>query len=154
MTCRAHIRQHYDVYQKLCEENNIEVHHHAVPRHIVCQREAEDGGKQQKLDKMFSKKAGTPEKFKRENVLHRVAQFIVITAQVTRQRLTASMIAHILQPLATADDLTFQNCLTTMKPDATKADIPSTHEVSTHIHNEFVAWLKSLKEEIRVSKSC
>ena len=84
-TCRAHIRQHYDVYQKLCEENNVEVHHHAVPRHIVRQREAEDekkGEKQQKLDKIFPRKAGSPEKFKCENVLHRVAQFIVNTAQV------------------------------------------------------------------------
>ena len=130
-TCHAHIGQHYDVYQKLCKENNIEVHHHAVLQHIVHQQEAEDGGKQQKLDKMFSKKAGTPEKFKRENVLHRVAQFIVITAQVMRQRLTTSMIAHILQPLAMADNLTFQNCLTTMKPNTMKADIPSMHEVST-----------------------
>ncbi|KAF8340072.1 hypothetical protein F5887DRAFT_826891, partial [Amanita rubescens] len=52
------------------------------------------------------------------------------------------------QPLAMADDLTFRNCLTSMKPDAMKADIPSMHEVSTHIHNKFVGWLKRLKEDI------
>ena len=97
--CRAHIHQHYDVYQKLCKENNnVEIHHHAVPRHIVHQQEAEDerkGEKQQKLDKIFPRKTGGLEKFKRENVLHRVAQIIVITAQVTvTNPLIASMIAH------------------------------------------------------------
>jgi len=80
----------------LCEENNVEVHHHAVPRHIVRQQEAQDerkGKKQQKLDKIFPKKTGNPKKFKQENVLHRVAQFIVITAQVMNPLIT-STIAH------------------------------------------------------------
>ncbi|KAG6814853.1 hypothetical protein H0H87_007008, partial [Tephrocybe sp. NHM501043] len=35
-----------------------------------------------------------------------------------------------------------------MRPKATKADLPSTHDVKVHIHNEFVRWLKELKADI------
>ena len=35
----------------------------------------------------------------------------------------------------------------------TQKDLPSTHNVVVHIHNEFVAWLKKLKGEILVSKT-
>lgn len=39
-----------------------------------------------------------------------------------------------------------------MRPNATKADIPSSHDISTFVHNEFVDFIKQLKEEIQVSR--
>jgi hypothetical protein len=53
--------------------------------------------------------------------------------------------------LAVADKAVFCNCLVAMRPNAVQQDILSTHDVTTHIHNEFVKWLKELKEDIQVS---
>ena len=53
--------------------------------------------------------------------------------------------------LAVADKVVFRNCLVAMRPKAEQQDIPSTHDVATYIHNEFVKWLKELKDEIQVS---
>ena len=41
LTCRSHIQGHYDVYKQCCKENNIPENHHAIPREIVKQIEAE-----------------------------------------------------------------------------------------------------------------
>lgn len=40
-----------------------------------------------------------------------------------------------------------------MRPNATKADVPSSHDITTYIHNEFVSFIKQLKVEIQVSYS-
>jgi hypothetical protein len=53
--------------------------------------------------------------------------------------------------LAVADKAVFRNCLVAMRPKAGRQDIPSTHDVATYIHNEFVKWLKELKDKIQVS---
>ena len=37
-----------------------------------------------------------------------------------------------------------------MRPAATKADLPSTHDITTFIHNSFVTFLKEIQEEIRI----
>ena len=37
-----------------------------------------------------------------------------------------------------------------MRPKSTTSDIPSTHDVKTHLHNQFVKHMKSLKEQIKV----
>ncbi|KAI9567029.1 hypothetical protein HD554DRAFT_2024527, partial [Boletus coccyginus] len=42
------------------------------------------------------------------------------------------------------------NCLVAVQPNTTKADLPSTHNISTFIHNEFVEFIKHLKAEIQV----
>ncbi len=38
-----------------------------------------------------------------------------------------------------------------MRPRTTRKDLPSTHDVVVHIHNEFVSWLKKLKSDIIIS---
>ena len=52
-----------------------------------------------------------------------------------------------------ANKLAFRNCLVAMHPNTNKADIPSTHDVLTYIHNSFVDFLQNLKHRIQVSTS-
>jgi hypothetical protein len=52
-----------------------------------------------------------------------------------------------------ANKASFRNCLVAMRPRAKNIDLPSTHDVTKYIHNQFVAWLTDLKKEICVS-SC
>ena len=56
-----------------------------------------------------------------------------------------------LQPLALADNPAFRNAMISMRPKSTTADLPSTHDVKVHLHNEFVKYMKDLKESIIVS---
>jgi hypothetical protein len=37
-----------------------------------------------------------------------------------------------------------------MRPKTTNADVPTTHDVMRHLHNEFVGWLHELKADIEV----
>jgi hypothetical protein len=37
-----------------------------------------------------------------------------------------------------------------MRPKTTKADVPTTHDVMGHLHNECVGWLQELKADIEV----
>jgi len=37
-----------------------------------------------------------------------------------------------------------------MRPKTTKADVPTTCDVMSHLHNEFVRWLQELKADIEV----
>jgi hypothetical protein len=37
-----------------------------------------------------------------------------------------------------------------MRPKTTKADVPTTHDVMSHLHNECVGWLHELKADIGV----
>lgn len=39
-----------------------------------------------------------------------------------------------------------------MRPKSTTSDLPSSHDVKVHLHNEFVKYMKGLKEEITVRK--
>jgi len=55
------------------------------------------------------------------------------------------------QALAVAGKTTFYNCLVAMRPKAGTLDLPSTHDITTYIHNEFVEWLTKLKVDITVS---
>ncbi|KAM6501433.1 hypothetical protein JOM56_004447, partial [Amanita muscaria] len=55
--------------------------------------------------------------------------------------------------LAVAEKQLFRHCLVTMRPKTTQKDLPSAHDVSTHIHNEFSKWLISLKTDIEMSKA-
>jgi hypothetical protein len=38
-----------------------------------------------------------------------------------------------------------------MRPKSTDSDLPSSHDIKVHLHNEFVKHMKELKEEIKVS---
>ncbi|KIK75895.1 hypothetical protein PAXRUDRAFT_96224, partial [Paxillus rubicundulus Ve08.2h10] len=66
-------------------------------------------------------KVEKPQGFSRQNVLHAVAEFVVCDDQ----------------SLAVANNTGFRNTLVAMQPTATQADLPSTHDVSTYIHNMF-----------------
>lgn len=37
-----------------------------------------------------------------------------------------------------------------MRPKTTDADLPTTHDILNHLHNEFVKWLQQLKTDIEV----
>lgn len=50
-----------------------------------------------------------------------------------------------------ATKASFQNCLVAMRPQTTKTDIPSPHDVKQYLHNEFVGHLGELAEEFKVS---
>ena len=39
-----------------------------------------------------------------------------------------------------------------MRPKSTLTDLPTTHDVITHLHNEFVKWLAQLKKDVEVSE--
>jgi Mn-containing catalase len=82
-SCRGHARQHWELYQLKCKENDIPIHHWAIPRVIWKAREKERQlkGKQPKLDGTFERVTG-PKEFTRDGVLHAVAQFVACDDQV------------------------------------------------------------------------
>ena len=63
------------------------------------------------------------------------------------------MLTMFGQALALAEKPIFRNCLVAMRPKTTRKDLPSRHDIEVYIHNEFVDWLKTLKNEIIVSKA-
>ncbi|KAF8222901.1 hypothetical protein L208DRAFT_1319775 [Tricholoma matsutake] len=67
--------------------------------------------------------------------LHVVAQFVACDDQF----------------FAVADKALFHNCLVVMRPKSTTKDIPSTHNIMTYIHNQFVERLQELKSDILIS---
>lgn len=85
LSCRQHIHQHYEVYQKRCKEENIPEHHWAIPHTIWNKTEDEKKGvkrgKQGTLDKLM-KKSEAPVVFTCENALHLVTQFVAVDDQV------------------------------------------------------------------------
>jgi hypothetical protein len=82
-SCRVHIRQHYELYQRKCKEANIPEHHWAVPRLIWNEREVSQkhGKVQATLDLAVTKLVG-PQVFTRKNLLHVVTQFVTVDNQV------------------------------------------------------------------------
>jgi hypothetical protein len=50
-----------------------------------------------------------------------------------------------------ADNVLFRNCLIAMRPRATRSDLPSSHDVKVHLHNQSVEWLEGVKKDILVS---
>jgi len=88
-SCRQHIRQHYPIYQERCKEANIPEHHWAMPRPLWREMEEERKGKvdpetpgtQKTLDGALVKKP-PPLVFAREDVLHKVTQFVAVDDQV------------------------------------------------------------------------
>ncbi|KAI0054955.1 hypothetical protein BV25DRAFT_1781585, partial [Artomyces pyxidatus] len=109
--------------------------HWAMPRPMWKEQEAEKAGKGKmtKLDKVFTKVNGSRE-FSRKSVLHTVAVLIACDDQ----------------PLALANKPAFRNCLVDMRPKSTTADLPSTHDICVHIHNEFVKTLEGFSRDIKV----
>ena len=95
-----------------------------------------------------------PREFTREGVLDAVAKLIATDDQVTmtyQQKSIHMMLITSCQSLALASKAAFRNCLVAMRPKSIGKDIPSTHEVTVYIHNQFATHLKKLKEDILVS---
>lgn len=91
--CRTHIRQHYPLYSKLCQEKGIAEHHFAVPRDLARMRKkAEDekngrstNGSGQLTAMGFEPQAPTmgPVEFSKESILEHTAKYVVCTDQVS-----------------------------------------------------------------------
>jgi hypothetical protein len=52
--------------------------------------------------------------------------------------------------LAIANKTTFWNCLVMMRPKTVVADLLTTHNVTVHLHNEYVDWIAQLGADIKV----
>ncbi|KIK00943.1 hypothetical protein K443DRAFT_36310, partial [Laccaria amethystina LaAM-08-1] len=111
--------------------------HWAIPRIIWKKMEEErmgkDVGRQGTLDGFVEKQAGSVV-YTRENTLHAVTQFVAVDDQ----------------SLSIANKTMFRNCLVAMRPKSRLHDLPTTHDIVNHLHNEFVRWLAQLKEDIDV----
>jgi hypothetical protein len=119
------------------------------------QRQA--GTVQVKIDEMLeAQPKRKPNQFMRDGAVQAIAQFVVCDDQVWWN--VANVVESLScwwfqQVLAVVEKPVFRNCLTTMRPTTMGKDLPSTHNVVVYIHNEFVAWLKKLKNDILVSNN-
>jgi hypothetical protein len=89
-SCRAHIRQHYDLYKQRCEKEDIPMNHWATPRDIWRvmeeEKEAIEQGrltKKQQQQLLDFKTVTGPREFTREAALHAVTKLIAINNQVS-----------------------------------------------------------------------
>ncbi|KAF8336705.1 hypothetical protein F5887DRAFT_891161, partial [Amanita rubescens] len=76
-----------------------------------------------------------PKQFSREQTLRTVTKFVACDDQA----------------FEVANKPSFRNCLTSMRPQTIKADLPSAHDVKTCLQNECVDYLNKLKAKITVS---
>ena len=81
-SCRQHLRQHWDLYEKACEEKNIPVNHWAVPRGVWRERKAQKVGIPTEQSMIGFEKMTGPREFTREGVLEAVAKLITTDDQV------------------------------------------------------------------------
>jgi hypothetical protein len=89
-SCRAHIRQHYELYKQKCEEGNILINHWAIPHDIWKvmeeEKEAEKQGrltKKQQQQTLDFKTVTGPREFTRA-ALHAVTKLIATNNQVSQ----------------------------------------------------------------------
>lgn len=157
---RSHIAScHYEEYEKKCKVHNIPVVKWATPKAIQKAKEADEtgekSGRQLTLDGMIQK-GERLKVFLRDAVVHAVVQFVTCDDQVSNSlcntdgRLTRG--GQGCKALAVAGKALFMNCLVAMRPQTLKSELPSSYDVSVHIHNEFAQWLKQLKTNIEVSR--
>lgn len=152
MSNQAHIRQHYDIYKAACEAAGIPINHHAIPWLIWNAMRATDGGEpsQAKLNMFFKKEKGRRE-FDKSVVLIQWQNLLPVMIRYISNSQRSSWITHQFSKLlSTANKVVFCNCLIAMWPQANKSDLPTTHDITMYIHNQFVAHLNALKEDIMV----
>ncbi|KAF8337832.1 hypothetical protein F5887DRAFT_890332 [Amanita rubescens] len=77
-----------------------------------------------------------PKQFSREGTLRTVTQFVACDDQA----------------FEVANKPSFRNCLTSMRPQTIKADLPNAYNVKTCLHNEFATYMKELKGTISVGR--
>ena len=89
-SCRAHIRQHFEIYKEKCEKAGIPVNHWAIPREIwkVMEEEKEEAKRGYKLKKAVQQELGFEvvkgpyTEFMRAETLHAVTKLIAVNNQV------------------------------------------------------------------------
>ncbi|KAF5368777.1 hypothetical protein D9615_010411 [Tricholomella constricta] len=132
-TCRGHIASfHFEEYERRCDaaKPKIPMATRCIPLEVQKARNEQtkkDG--QRKLDFV---KVNAPKEFTRAGVLKAVSVHVACDDQA----------------LLLADKASFRNCLVSMRPEARRADLPSSHEVRAFIHNAFVERLNDLKRDI------
>jgi len=55
------------------------------------------------------------------------------------------------QSLVVANKTVFWNCLVIMRLKTLLVDLPRTHDITVHLRNEFVTWIKHLNADIEMS---
>lgn len=91
LSCRLHLRQHYDIYKEKCKKGGIQINHWAIPRETwktmeeerMAAKEGRLMKKQQQQELDFKKVAGLRE-FTRAGVLNAVMKLIATNNQVSR----------------------------------------------------------------------
>ncbi len=88
-SCRAHIRQHYDLYETRCKEKDIPISHWSIPRDIWKvmeeEKEAKKKGrltKKQEQQRLTFQTVTGPREFTRGGVLNAVTKLIATNNQV------------------------------------------------------------------------
>ncbi|KAM6489238.1 hypothetical protein JOM56_015408 [Amanita muscaria] len=76
-----------------------------------------------------------PKQFTREGTLRAITKFVACDDQA----------------FEVASKPSFRNCLTSMRPQTIKADLPSAYDVKICLQNEFVRYLNELKATVAVS---
>jgi hypothetical protein len=147
-SCHQHICQHYRVYQQWCKKMDIPENTQAIPPEVLRGREEtkKNVKKQVTLDGMMDS-IKWPTEFGREALLHAVTQLVACDNQVCFSRFectnNADRLWVVALSLALVDKAVFQNCLVVMRPKTLKMDLPSTHDVSIYLHNQYVGRLKA-----------
>ena len=91
-SCRAHLRQHYEIYKKRCEEKGIPINHWAIPRTVWKKMEEEKveetmgrSTKKQLQQQLNFKSVTGPREFTRAGALHSIVKLIATNDQVSMQ---------------------------------------------------------------------
>ena len=143
----------YEVYKDQCKARNILENHHALSRHLYRQMKVDKkvtGGTQLTLDGVLEKLEDM-KTYTHDGATHAVAQFVACNDQMCKVMILHADVDVMDQALALAEKPIFRNCLVAMRPKTTQKDLSSRHDIEVYIHNEFVAWLKTLKHKILVS---
>ncbi|KIL54920.1 hypothetical protein M378DRAFT_46170, partial [Amanita muscaria Koide BX008] len=78
-----------------------------------------------------------PKEFTRDGILRSISQLVACDDQA---------FALVNKPV-------FRNCLVVMRPKTKTRELPSSHDVATYLHNEYITWLKETKDAIKVRSS-
>lgn len=116
--------------------------------------EEKKGKAQAKIDDMIEIEHIPRKQFSRDGALEAIAKFVACDDQVRGLGPNVGVwwSSDDSKALAVVEKSVFRNCLTAMRPNTTRKDLPSKHDLGVYIHNQFAAWLKKLKNDILVSK--
>ncbi|KAF8676686.1 hypothetical protein AX14_004846 [Amanita brunnescens Koide BX004] len=128
-TCRGHIHQHYEFYSKKCKEQGLKESEHCVPPEILRARKSKSNVLIQSKLTVAVGTERAPKQFTREGLLRTVTKFVACDNQA----------------FEVANKAVFRNCLTSMRPQTIKQDLPTAHLVKTELHNAFSQHLNELK---------